>query len=216
MAKHLPTILMQLLSLGLLFYSLLSASPVAQEAAKNSNNPPTVLHQSAEPGTLPQSGGDAQSVVNAVATTAKSAIDMDNETVKRVETFYANTVQYFFYTVAGVAALIGLVGVVSVGRIARSTAKEYATQLLEKYEAKYSKLEENMDITMNKYNEIISQHASINLEYNKFRDDLSKFQNEARVNLHGLRSAVLARAQLLSYHAQDRRSGGSTKIKVRG
>jgi len=149
MAKHPPTILMQLLSVlsvGLLFYFLSVASPSrAQEAGKNPNNPPTILHQSGEPG---PTGGDTQSIVNAVASTAKTAIDMDNETVKRVETFYSSTIQY----VAAVTAIVALVGAVSVGRIARSTAKEHATEVLEKYEAKYSALESNLNQTVSKYN----------------------------------------------------------------
>jgi hypothetical protein len=53
---------------------------------------------------------------------------MNNETVKRIETFYANTVRDFALHVTIVATLVGLVGIASVGFIAKRTAKRQANK----------------------------------------------------------------------------------------
>jgi len=219
MAKHARN-LMQLLSWGFVFCSLWTASPSgALEARKNPTNPPV----STGPGTPPQSGGDALSAVNAIATAAKTAIDTDNETVKRVETFYANTVQdfgnhvqIFFYIITGVAALVGLIGALSVGYIARSTAKDLANKVLEKYEAKFSTLELKNNEISSQNASITLQNASITSENEKLHNGLTNFQKEARANLHGLRSAFLAWAQLMNYMLKIGEAEGQQKLKLEG
>ncbi|MGC2225239.1 MAG: hypothetical protein WA624_24185 [Methylocella sp.] len=102
-------------------------SPVQPAAARNS----------AQPGPPEQSGEKAPDQPNAkggeaaaIASIAKLAVDMNNETVKRIETFYSNTVHNFVYHITIVATLVGLVGIASVVLMAERTAKRQSKKAL--------------------------------------------------------------------------------------
>jgi hypothetical protein len=104
-------------------------------AAKDANKTPdhiqpTSPQSSAEPDRPDSKGGEAAAVANAA-----KLYDMNNETVKRIETFYANTVQDFethfsMGVVTLVVAVMGAVGAASVFILARRVAKRQANKAL--------------------------------------------------------------------------------------
>jgi hypothetical protein len=216
MTQHSPII--QWLCLSVLLCFLLSGiSSEAKEASKipdttasqNYARPPVPQKaQNKTPNSNPETtpdvkSGEATSPANLVAMVAKLAFDMNIETVKRIETFYSNTVQMFFFTISVFGILASVIGSIAIGRIVKSTAKMQTQETLkpytEKYERTHSEFITKTEQVVSKYDAIKKGHELINKElenerkaYIKLRDDFEAFQKKAIANLHGLRSTMLA------------------------
>ncbi|MGH6842574.1 MAG: hypothetical protein ACREDV_10865 [Methylocella sp.] len=113
----------QWLCLSVLLCFLSSAISCAAEEAL-----PAAAQNSTEsqPQPVPNVGaksGEAVSIANLAISDIKQAIELNNETVKRIETFYSTTVQVFLGTITILGILTGIVGGIVIGRIAKSTAK---------------------------------------------------------------------------------------------
>lgn len=139
------------------FFCFLSSaiSPSAKEADKA---PPPLLpiapQNSTEPVAPPQSQVKTPDQPNskdgeaaAAASGAKLAVDRNNETVQRIEAFYANTVHDFethfsiaMAVISFVVAAMGALGVAAVLIIAKQTAEGQANKVLEPIKTWHSQL----------------------------------------------------------------------------
>jgi hypothetical protein len=182
----------QWLCLSVLLCFLSSAIISAAQEANKTPPPiqPPAPQSSAEPGIPPQSqeyqpdskGGDAA----AVASVAKLAVDMNNETVKRIETFYSNTVQDFTLHITIVAALVGLVGVASVILIAKRTAKRQANKALGPVRQRHSEILSDHEIIKREHGAMYAALQTERQEYETLRRDFRDFQEKAVGNVRGL------------------------------
>lgn len=214
MAKHSRVILIQWLCLSVLLGFLSSAiSSDAKQAAKAPNSFPTAA-QNLQPqnktveeppprvNAIPPvdvKSGEAISVANSVANVAKLAVEMNNETVKRIETFYSTTVQIILGIVTVFGVLAGLLGSIAIGRIVKSTAKTQTQEILKPYQAEYSKflgestaIKGDHETLRREYNAFFETLQTERKEYEALRRAFTEFQEYALGNVRGLLASTMA------------------------
>lgn len=188
MPQHWPVIQWLCLSLLLCFLSLAISSEANATEASNSFATEAQLQSqnktleertpgmSSNPSITGKNGDSLENI-------AKFAIETNNETVKRIETFYSTTVQIFLGTITVFAVLAGVIGSVAVGHIAKAAAKTHAKEIMDPLKA---------DLRV-EFNQVLDALRA------EFKQVLEEFQRKAMSDLRGLRSAILARAQITSY-----------------
>ncbi|MFO1126343.1 MAG: hypothetical protein U1E25_14435 [Methylocystis sp.] len=157
-----------------------------------------------EPGQPPAALDTA--LINSMSSVVKMVLDTNNETVKRVEAFYSNTIQNFVFHITIVAALVGLIGVAALGVTASAIAKKQSNLILNPYKTQIENFSVQSTKLISDYNDLRAEYDKLKDEtdnaritYRALADEFSKFQESAISNLHGLRSAVLASYTITFY-----------------
>jgi tetratricopeptide (TPR) repeat protein len=184
-----------------------SRAPIQPTAAQNSVEPkPPSQSEPITPEQPNSKGGEAA----AIASVAKLAIDMNNETVKRIEAFYANTVQDFTYHLTIGVALIGLLGIASVsvtaGLIAKRIAKRQANRVLDPVREWHSQFSDQSKKILSDHETIKREHAALykalqdeRQDYEVLREKFRAFHKDAEGNVRGLLTSSLAYWQIMNY-----------------
>src|ERR1700730_3068690 len=217
--------------------------------AANTPSPtrPVAPQNSMEPGAPPQSqvktpnqpdskGGEAA----ADASIAKLAVEMStesNETVRRIEAFYANTVHDFeahfsnaVTVISIIVAAMGSLVVAAVLLIAKQTAAGQANKALEPIRKWHSELADQSTQLADQSRQILSKHETLRQEYSALHTALqnerqeyvalrSKFtevQDSALKNVRGLLMTTIAWNHIMNYMQNIDKASGEGKSKLDG
>jgi hypothetical protein len=181
-------------SLGIVWAQAQQHTGSPSVATPRAQQPPQAKPELAQPLAAPDTA-----LINAMSSVVKMVFDANNETVKRVETFYSNTIQNFVFHITLVAALVGLVGIAALGFTASAIATKQSKLVLAPYKTQLDNFSGQSTKLMQDYNVLKSEYDNLKVEidearktYRTLADDFSQFQGAAISNLHGLRSAMLA------------------------
>lgn len=228
MAKHFHTRLMALLLLCCLLpmvsFAAETSAPIGPVAVQNSEEPGP--HSQAQEKTPDQPNLKASEAA-AVASVAKLAVDMNNETVKRIEAFYANTVQNFVWNITVVATLVGLLGVVSVGATAAVVAKKAAKRQANKalmpiiqehfqFAAQSTQLFADHGVIKQEHAALLNAAQIERQEFEGLRENFRVIQKDAVGNVQGLIASIIAWKQIMDYMQLIPKASDEDKSKLDG